>query len=53
MEQMFLFVQEHPESVDKLVSSEYANGSIKGFVADMGERESTQHLSIMFLQKGM
>jgi 3-oxoacyl-[acyl-carrier protein] reductase len=30
------------ESVDKLASSVIENGSIKGFVADMGERESTQ-----------
>ena len=30
------------ESVDKLASSVIESGSIKGFVADMGERESTQ-----------
>jgi NAD(P)-dependent dehydrogenase (short-subunit alcohol dehydrogenase family) len=46
------FCARTPESVDKLVSSEISNGSIKGFVADMGERESTQSFIDNVLTEG-
>jgi len=46
------FCARTPESVDKLVSSKIANGSIKGFVADMGERDSTQSFIDNVLTEG-
>ena len=46
------FCARSSESIDKLASSDIKNGSIKGFVADMGKKDSTQDFIDNVLSEG-